>query len=250
MANIVRRFGMTGLQPGHVTVRLRGSAGQSLGAFAVQGLRLEVFGDANDYVGKGLSGATIVVRPAPSSALLSHQNTIIGNTVLYGATSGYLFAAGQAGERFAVRNSGATAVVEGCGSNGCEYMTGGTVAVLGAVGDNFGAGFTGGMAFVYDADGRFEQRLNRDTLLWQAVPPGHWEDVLRGLVERHAEETNSRYAKMPLAMGGKPRRRHRPGWSNAATRPPISSLRTRANASSRARRRRPSDMVARPNSTS
>jgi glutamate synthase (NADPH/NADH) large chain len=197
-SRIVRRFGMTGLQPGHVTVRLRGSAGQSLGAFAVQGLRLEVFGDANDYVGKGLSGATIVVRPAPSSALLSHQNTIIGNTVLYGATSGYLFAAGQAGERFAVRNSGATAVVEGCGSNGCEYMTGGTVAVLGAVGDNFGAGFTGGMAFVYDADGRFEQRLNRDTLLWQAVPPGHWEDVLRGLVERHAEETNSRYAKMLL----------------------------------------------------
>ncbi len=98
---------MTGLQPGHLTVRLRGSAGQSLGAFAVQGLKLEVFGDANDYVGKGLSGATIVVRPAPSSTLLSNQNTIIGNTVLYGATAGSLFAAGQAGERFAVRNSGA-----------------------------------------------------------------------------------------------------------------------------------------------
>ena len=116
---------MTGLQPGHLTVRLRGSAGQSLGAFAVQGLKLEVFGDANDYVGKGLSGATIVVRPTPSSTLRSNENTIIGNTVLYGATAGKLFAAGQAGERFAVRNSGATAVVEGCGSNGCEYMTGG-----------------------------------------------------------------------------------------------------------------------------
>jgi glutamate synthase (NADPH/NADH) large chain len=197
-SRIVRRFGMTGLQPGHVTVRLRGSAGQSLGAFAVQGLRLEVFGDANDYVGKGLSGATVVVRPAPSSGLVSQHNTIIGNTVLYGATSGYLFAAGQAGERFAVRNSGATAVVEGCGSNGCEYMTGGTVVVLGAVGDNFGAGFTGGMAFIYDPDERFEQRLNRETLLWQGIAPGHWEDVLRGLVERHAEETSSRYARMLL----------------------------------------------------
>src|SRR3546814_2154742 len=108
-----------------MTVRLRGSAGQSLGAFAVQGLKLEVFGDANDYVGKGLSGGTIVVRPLTSSPLSSNENTIIGNTVLYGATAGKLFAAGQAGERFCVRNSEATAVVEGCGSNGCEYMTGG-----------------------------------------------------------------------------------------------------------------------------
>jgi glutamate synthase (NADPH/NADH) large chain len=147
-SRITRRFGMTGLQHGHLTVRLRGSAGQSLGAFAVQGLKLEVLGDANDNVGKGLSGARIVVRPAPSSLLRSNENTIIGNTVLYGATAGTLFAAGQAGERFAVRNSGADAVVEGCGSNGCEYMTGGTVVILGAVGDNFGAGFTGGMAFV------------------------------------------------------------------------------------------------------
>jgi len=138
------------------------------------------------------------VRPAPSSALLSDRNTIIGNTVLYGATAGALFAAGQAGERFAVRNSGAVAVVEGCGSNGCEYMTGGTVVVLGAVGDNFGAGFTGGMAFVYDPDGRFEVRVNPDTLVWQPVASAHWEGVLRGLVERHAEETNSRYARMLL----------------------------------------------------
>ncbi len=197
-SRIVRRFGMNGLQAGHVTVRLRGSAGQSLGAFAVQGLRLEVFGDANDYVGKGLSGATIAVRPAPSSTLVSQQNTIIGNTVLYGATSGALFAAGQAGERFAVRNSGAIAVVEGCGSNGCEYMTGGTVVVLGAVGDNFGAGFTGGMAFIYDPDSKFHLRVNPDSLSWQQVGPGHWEDVLRTLVERHAEETNSRYARMLL----------------------------------------------------
>ena len=193
-SRITRRFGMFGLQPGHLTVRLRGSAGQSLGAFAVQGLKLEVFGDANDYVGKGLSGATIVVRPAPSSTLLSQHNTIIGNTVLYGATAGALFAAGQAGERFAVRNSGAETVVEGCGSNGCEYMTGGTAVILGPVGDNFGAGFTGGMAFVYDLEELFEKRVNPDTLLWQRIAHPHWNQVLRDLVARHVAETSSRYA--------------------------------------------------------
>jgi glutamate synthase (NADPH/NADH) large chain len=197
-SKIVRQFGMHGLAPNHLTVRLRGSAGQSLGAFGVQGLRIEVMGDANDYVGKGLSGATIVVRISPSSDLLSQNNTIIGNTCLYGATSGKLFAAGQAGERFAVRNSGATAVVEGCGSNGCEYMTGGTVAILGSVGDNFGAGFTGGMAFVYDPDEVFEMRLNPDTITWQRLESSHWENVLRALVEEHAMETNSRYAAMLL----------------------------------------------------
>jgi glutamate synthase (NADPH/NADH) large chain len=190
-SKIVRQFGMRGLQPGHLTVRLRGTAGQSLGAFAVRGLKLEVLGDANDYVGKGLSGATIVVRPAPSFALPWHENTILGNTVLYGATSGELFAAGQAGERFAVRNSGANAVVEGCGANGCEYMTGGVVAILGAVGDNFGAGFTGGTAFVHDADGTFERRINPDTLLWSRLASSHWEGVLRDLIARHVVETGS-----------------------------------------------------------
>jgi glutamate synthase (NADPH/NADH) large chain len=197
-SKLVRHFGMKKLQPGHVNVRLRGSAGQSLAAFAVQGLRIEVMGDANDYVAKGLSGATVVVRPSPSSTLASQNNTIIGNTVLYGATSGKLFAAGQAGERFAVRNSGALGVVEGCGSNGCEYMTGGTIVVLGAVGDNFGAGFTGGMAFVYDADDSFEQRVNGDTLTWQRLASAHWEAVLLAHVEEHARETNSRYAAMLL----------------------------------------------------
>ena len=197
-SRIVRKFGMTGLAPGHVTVRLAGSAGQSLGAFAVQGLRLDVMGDANDYVGKGLSGATIVVRPSPSSELLSQNNTIIGNTVLYGATAGKLFAAGQAGERFAVRNSGALGIVEGCGSNACEYMTGGTAVILGDVGDNFGAGFTGGMAFIYDPNNNFEMRLNADTLVWQRLGSEYWETVLRGFVEEHARETNSRYAAMLL----------------------------------------------------
>jgi glutamate synthase (NADPH/NADH) large chain len=197
-SRIVRKFGMSTLQPGHLTVRLRGSAGQSLGAFAVQGLKLELIGDANDYVGKGLSGATIVVRPSPSSPLQSEANTIIGNTVLYGATAGRLFAAGQAGERFAVRNSGAETVIEGCGSNACEYMTGGTVVILGAVGDNFGAGFTGGMAFVYDPDDHFRIRVNPDTLSWQRVAHPHWENVLRELIAEHVAETNSRYARTLL----------------------------------------------------
>ncbi|MBO6091175.1 MAG: alpha-hydroxy-acid oxidizing protein, partial [Acetobacter sp.] len=191
---IVRQFGMSTLTAGHLTVRLRGSAGQSLGAFAVQGLKLEVWGDANDYVGKGLSGAIITVRPSPSTTLVTWQNTIIGNTVLYGAVSGELFAAGQAGERFAVRNSGATAVVEGCGSNGCEYMTGGTVVVLGEVGDNFGAGFTGGMAFVLDENNHFEKRVNSETLFWVRITDEEWETTLRRLVERHVKETGSAYA--------------------------------------------------------
>ena len=131
-SHIVKKFGMrNNLQPDHLTVKLHGSCGQSLGAFAVNGLKLEVQGDANDYVGKGLSGGTIVVRPQMSSPLKAEDNTIIGNTVLYGATAGYLFASGRAGERFAVRNSGASVVVEGCGSNGCEYMTGGVAVILG-----------------------------------------------------------------------------------------------------------------------
>ncbi len=193
-SQIVKRMKGVKLQPNHVTVRLRGAAGQSLGAFAVAGLKLEVLGDSNDYVGKGLSGATIVVRPAPSSPLKSNENTIIGNTCLYGATSGELFAAGKAGERFAVRNSGAVAVVEGIGSNGCEYMTGGTVVVLGEAGENFGAGFTGGVAFVYDAAGNFEARLNRESLTWQRVVTAYWDGVLKGLIQRHVAETNSRFA--------------------------------------------------------
>ena len=193
-SEITRTFGMDKLADGHVTVRLRGSAGQSLGAFLCKGITLEVFGDANDYVGKGLSGGTIVVRPVVSSPLASNENTIIGNTVLYGATSGKLFAAGQAGERFAVRNSGATVVVEGCGANGCEYMTGGVAVVLGPVGANFGAGMTGGMAFVYDAGGSFERRANGDSIVWQRLASAHWEASLRNLVRAHAAATDSAWS--------------------------------------------------------
>jgi glutamate synthase (NADPH/NADH) large chain len=182
------------LQPDHLTVKLKGSAGQSLGAFAAPGLKLEVSGDANDYVGKGLSGGTVVVRPPQVSPLVASENTIIGNTVLYGATGGYLFAAGRAGERFAVRNSGAHVVIEGCGSNGCEYMTGGVAVILGEIGANFGAGMTGGMAYLHDPDGTARNLMNMATLVTCPVTVDHWEAELKGLIERHAAETGSRKA--------------------------------------------------------
>ncbi|MDX3885431.1 MAG: glutamate synthase large subunit [Sphingomonas sp.] len=197
-SEIVRRFGMEKLADGHVHVRLRGSAGQSLGAFACKGLTLEVFGDANDYVGKGLSGAVITVRPTVSSPLESRANTIIGNTVLYGATAGRLYAAGQAGERFAVRNSGATVVVEGCGANGCEYMTGGTAVILGRVGQNFGAGMTGGMAFVLDEHGDFASRANPESIVWQRLASTYWETRLKALIAEHAVATDSKWSNIIL----------------------------------------------------
>ncbi len=193
-AEVTQRFGMTGLAQGHIEIRLRGTAGQSLGAFLCQGITLEVFGDANDYVGKGLSGGRIIVRPTVSSPLVSQHNSIIGNTVLYGATAGTLLAAGQAGERFAVRNSGANVVVEGCGANGCEYMTGGTAVILGPVGSNFGAGMTGGMAFVLDTDESFERRANGESIVWQRLESAHWEAVLKGLIADHAEATGSKWS--------------------------------------------------------
>ncbi|MEO8115513.1 MAG: glutamate synthase large subunit [Phenylobacterium sp.] len=196
-SHIVRKFGMAGLQPGHLTVQLKGSAGQSLGAFAVQGLRLELTGEANDYVGKGLSGATIVIRPSPHLAR-PQDNAILGNTILYGATAGRLFAAGLAGERFGVRNSGAVTVVEGCGANGLEYMTGGVAVILGPVGFNFAAGMTGGMAFVHDPDDQFDSMLNRDSVVAARLASPHWAGVLRDLVEEHARETGSGLAETLL----------------------------------------------------
>ncbi len=201
---ITRRHGMHGLPEGRLTVRLRGSAGQSLGAFLVQGVLLDVTGDANDYVGKGLSGGLVVLRPDARFHNSAADNAIIGNTVLYGATSGKLFAAGQAGERFAVRNSGATAVVEGCGANGCEYMTGGTVVMLGPVRENFGAGMTGGMAFVHDPAGAFPAMANGDTIVWRHIRSAHWEAVLKALVEEHVARTGSARGAQILS-----------GWSEA-----------------------------------
>jgi glutamate synthase (NADPH) large chain len=192
-SHIVRRFGLRGLPSGHLTVQLRGSAGQSLAAFAVQGLRIELTGDANDYVAKGLSGATVVVRPSPHLHA-PETHAIIGNTVLYGATAGRLFAAGRAGERFAVRNSGAVTVVEGVGANGCEYMTGGQAVILGSVGGNFAAGMTGGMAYVLDTDERFLKRVNAESVVVQRLASPYWEGQLRALVAEHARETGSRIA--------------------------------------------------------
>ena len=206
-SHIVKKFGMrNNLQPDHLTVKLSGSCGQSLGAFAVRGLKLEVQGDANDYVGKGLSGATIVVRPAMTSPLKAEDNTIIGNTVLYGATDGYLYASGRAGERFAVRNSGAKVVVEGCGSNGCEYMTAGVAVILGRIGANFGAGMTGGMAYVYDPEGVAEDFMNLETILTCGLGHPHWEAQVKGLIEAHVAETGSRHGARILANWAEERR--------------------------------------------
>ena len=191
-SHIVTKFGMkNNLQSDHLTIKLQGSAGQALGAFAARGLKLEVAGEANDYVGKGLSGGVIVVRPAQISPLVGSENTIIGNTVLYGATDGYLFAAGRAGERFSVRNSGAKTVIEGCGSNGCEYMTGGIAVILGHIGPNFGAGMTGGMAYLYDPEGNTDLMMNMETLVTCRVTVAHWEKELKALVQLHANETGS-----------------------------------------------------------
>jgi glutamate synthase (NADPH/NADH) large chain len=193
-SRIVRRWGMTGLPEDQLTLRLRGTAGQSLGAFAVRGLRLEVDGEANDFVGKGLSGATIVVRPSRSRS----GEVLLGNTCLYGATQGYLFAAGRAGERFAVRNSGAVAVIEGCGANGCEYMTGGEVIILGPIGENFGAGMTGGRVWLYDPQGS-TARMNPETIRWGPFRSRAAEQRCRTWIERHVRETRSLFAESLLA---------------------------------------------------
>jgi len=195
---IYKKIGKEKIENNSIIINLKGSAGQSLGAFGIKGLKLNVVGDANDYVGKGLSGATIVVKPPPESNLLSNENTIIGNTVLYGATSGKLFASGQSGERFAVRNSGAEAVIEGCDSNGCEYMTGGTVIILGKIGDNFAAGMTGGMAFVYDPKKEFNNYVNSDSVIWQLPETDYWKKYLKNLISEHYLETKSAVAKKIL----------------------------------------------------
>ena len=152
-------------------------------------------GDSNDYVGKGLSGGSITVKPFKNSKLVSSDNAIIGNTVLYGATAGKLFASGKAGERFASRNSGGIAVVEGCGSNGCEYMTGGKVVILGDVGDNFAAGMTGGMAFIYDPNKKFENYVNPQSVIWQSVQTDFWKKYLKDLIFEFSNETDSKISK-------------------------------------------------------
>jgi len=195
---IYKKFGNEKLNPDTIKIKLRGSAGQSLGAFLTRGIKLIVEGDSNDYVGKGLSGGSIIIYPSSKSKLISHENTIIGNTVLYGATSGKLFASGQAGERFAVRNSGSLGIVEGCGAHGCEYMTGGTTIILGQIGDNFGAGMTGGMAFIYDQKNDFENYVNPFSIIWQSVETDYWKKFLKENLKDFFKETNSLITKKIL----------------------------------------------------
>jgi len=195
---IYKTYGNNKLSDDTINIKLTGSAGQSLGAFLTKGIKLTVEGDCNDYVGKGLSGGTITVYPSSKNKLISNENTIIGNTVLYGATTGKLFASGQAGERFAVRNSGSLSVVEGCGAHGCEYMTGGTAIILGAVGDNFGAGMTGGMAFVYDIKDELENFANPASIIWQQIETDFWKLFLKEKLKEFLKETNSVIAKKIL----------------------------------------------------
>ncbi|GIW03508.1 MAG: glutamate synthase [Thermomicrobiales bacterium] len=190
--------GKSGPRTGKVVARFTGSAGQSFGAFLVDGMRLILEGEANDYVGKGMSGGVIAIRP-PREAPFRDPQVIAGNTILYGATGGELYLAGRAGERFAVRNSGATAVVEGVGDHGCEYMTGGTVVVLGPTGRNFGAGMTNGIAFVYDPAGEFDSRINGDSVLVERGLSAEDASQLRALIERHVELTGSAHAQALLA---------------------------------------------------
>jgi glutamate synthase (NADPH/NADH) large chain len=192
-SEISRRFGAAGLPDDTISLTFTGSAGQSFGAFVPRGMTMRLYGDANDYFGKGLSGGRLVVRPPLDSVFAAEDQIIAGNVILYGATAGEVFIRGQVGERFCVRNSGAVAVVEGVGDHGCEYMTGGRVVVLGPTGRNFGAGMSGGIAYIYDAARTFGQRVNRELV---EVEPLNGEDsfLVRSLVQRHAVETDSTVA--------------------------------------------------------
>ena len=208
---VARRYGHDGLPDDTIHVQLNGTAGQSLGAFLARGITLDLVGEANDYVGKGLSGGRIVVRPTNDFRGEPDENIIVGNTVMYGAIDGEAYFSGVAGERFCVRNSGATAVVEGTGDHGCEYMTGGTVVVLGTTGRNFAAGMSGGMAYVWDPDGQFEARCNTAMVELErvlptseqllTVEPSIWhrgecdEIILKGLLEKHFRFTGSQKAR-------------------------------------------------------
>jgi glutamate synthase (NADPH) large chain len=212
---VAKRYGHEGLPDDTIHVKLKGTAGQSFGAFLAHGITLDLEGDANDYVGKGLSGGRLVVRPPAKFRGEPMDNIIIGNTVLYGAISGEAYFRGVAGERFAVRNSGVLAVIEGVGDHGCEYMTGGTAIVLGFTGRNFAAGMSGGIAYVLDEDGTFKTRCNLAMVDLEPVlstgeeeakiAPELWhrgetdEALLRKYIERHAQYTGSTQARKILA---------------------------------------------------
>ena len=188
---IAYQHGDHGLPEGTVSVRLRGSAGQSFATFLCSGVKLELIGEANDYVGKGMCGGEIIIRPPENASYVAHANSILGNTCLYGATGGYLFASGQAGERFCVRNSGATGVVEGCGDHGCEYMTNGVALILGRTGKNFGAGMSGGVAYIYDEVGNFEQLYNPEMIKVEPLSEDDDIALVQKLTHDHLERTDS-----------------------------------------------------------
>jgi glutamate synthase domain-containing protein 2/glutamate synthase domain-containing protein 1/glutamate synthase domain-containing protein 3 len=196
---IAQVFGNYSLPSGSVHIICKGTAGQSFGTFLVNGITLEIIGEGNDYVGKGMAAGEIILRVCPSATFEAAKNAIAGNTCLYGATGGQLFANGRTGERFAVRNSGATAIVEGVGDHGCEYMTNGTVVILGKTGKNFGAGMSGGTAFVYDVDGKFYSRVNTEMVV--ALPVRRAQDIaeVKALIELHLTKTGSKQAADLLA---------------------------------------------------
>jgi len=195
---IARRYGARGLPDGQLRIRLQGSAGQSFGAFLASGVTLELEGDANDYLGKGLSGGRVIVYPPGASRFAPEENVLVGNTVLYGATAGEVYLRGLAGERFAVRNSGAQAVVEGVGDHGCEYMTGGAVVVLGPTGRNFAAGMSGGLAFVLDRERSFRERCNLEMVELESLVDESEIWLVHGMIERHLHHTGSKLAQRIL----------------------------------------------------
>jgi glutamate synthase (NADPH/NADH) large chain len=196
-SEVTRRWGGDGLPDGTIDLHLRGSAGQSFGAFLPSGITLRLEGDANDYLAKGLSGGRVIVHPDRDARFAAEENVIAGNVIAYGATAGELFVRGVVGERFCVRNSGAVAVVEGVGDHGCEYMTGGRVVVLGPTGRNFGAGMSGGIAYVWDPDASFHTRLNAEMVDLEVLDDDD-RAFVHGLVARHAALTGSVAAQRVL----------------------------------------------------
>jgi len=194
---VTKRYRGEGLPDDTISVSFTGSAGQSFGAFVPRGMTMELCGDANDYLGKGLSGGTIALYPPAGSTFRAEENIIAGNVALYGATSGTAYIRGMAGERFCVRNSGVNAVVEGVGDHGCEYMTGGTVVILGSTGRNFAAGMSGGIAYVLDELGEFPGRCNTQMVALEQLDDGD-KTTLKSMIEKHEEYTGSARATMIL----------------------------------------------------
>jgi glutamate synthase domain-containing protein 3 len=195
---VAKKHGFTGLPDETIHFKFNGNAGQSFGCFLAQGMTLELEGDANDYLGKGLSGGRIIAYPPKDATFKAEQNIIAGNVICYGAIAGEIYLRGVVGERFCVRNSGVNAVVEGVGDHGCEYMTGGRVVVLGKTGRNFAAGMSGGIAYVYDDDGQFAKKCNREMVDLEKPDTDADKETLKRLLENHHKFTGSPLAKAVL----------------------------------------------------